>query len=215
MENEAGSGARKRSRTNESVERAVKSLQRGVDVDASFRVIYDAYYWKVRRLLERKGVPPEDRPDLIQTTFFRIYKGVRGLKNPSRFEAFLITTTHRVFLKWLERIHGTSETHGGRARVHPDNDEILDFLVSDEPWPVPLRPPPSPEERVDYRKLVARVARVIGEMPPAMRRCARLRFQHGLTNKEITEMLRKTAGDVGYQLFQARKRLAAALQGES
>lgn len=193
-------------------EQAVRAFQRGGDNERSFRYLYDRYYPSVRRHFERKRVPPDHRADLIQTTFLRIYKGVGGLQNPARFEAFLLTTAQRVFLKWLERIHGNKETIGGRTRVFPEDDEILDFLVSDEPWPMPLLGTSSPEQDLRYKDLVERVTRAIGEMPTAMSRIARLRFINGLSNKEITKVLRKKPGDVGYQLHQARKRLAKVVK---
>lgn len=204
----------KKSGPSDEIVRALERLQAGIDVDRSFRIVYDAYFVKVRRLFERKGVSPEDRPDLIQTTFMRIYSGVKGLKDRYRFEAFLRTTATRVFLKWLERASSQSETIGGRTRVVPSDDEVLDYLVSDEPWPIPLTPVASPEADLEYKRLVDRVRQGIDEMPAAMARCARLRFVNGLTNKEITEVLRKKPGDVGYQLFQARKRLAQALRSD-
>lgn len=194
-----------------ALERAIRTLQDGSGDEESFRVVFDAYYRKVNRLFERKGVPPEDRPDLIQKTFMRIYKGVGGLQNRARFQAFLRTTAQRVFLRWLERGKTNKETLGGRTRVSPDEPEILDFLVSDEPWPIPLRRPPSPERELVDKNFMESVARVIDGMPPAMSRIARLRFIDGLLNKEIAEVLRKKPGDVGYQLHQARKRLADAL----
>lgn len=191
---------------------AIRRLQEGSGDEESFRVVFDAYYRRVDRLFERKGVRPEDRPDLIQKTFMRIYKGVGGLQHRARFEAFLRTTAQRVFLRWLGRAKTNKETLGGRARVSPDEDEVLDFLVSDEPWPIPLRRPPSPERDLADKDLVETVARIIDEMPPAMGRIARLRFIDGLLNKEIAAVLDKKPGDVGYQLHQARKRLADALK---
>lgn len=196
----------------ERTERAIRELQRGGDSEVSFRFIYDRYYPSVRRHFERKRVPPDCRPDLIQMTFLRIYKGVGGLQDPARFEAFLRTTAQRVFLKWLERVHGNKETIGGRTRMFPDDGESLDPLLSDEPWPLPFVARSSPEQDLRYKDLVERVTRVIEEMPTAMSRIARLRFIHGLSNKEITKVLHKKPGDVGYQLHQARKKLAKVLK---
>jgi RNA polymerase sigma-70 factor (ECF subfamily) len=201
-------------KADERVEQAIRNLQERTDTDQSFRAVYDAYFNGVRRFFERKGVPPGERPDLIQITFMRIFKGVEGLKSTASFEAFLRTTAHRVFLKWLEKTNSNRETLGGRTRVAPDDQEILDYLVSDEPWPIPLNRPASPGHDLQHKDLVGRVAQAIEEMPPAMSRIAKLRFIHGLTNKEITRALHKTPGDVGYQLHQARKRLAGMLKAD-
>ncbi len=196
------------------IERAVDELQKKVDDDRSFRVIFDAYFEKLRRYFARKGVPQEDCLDLTNETFFRIYKGMKGLRDKTRFEGFLWKTALRVFLKWLERLKREEGRHDGRKRAFPKNDEIMDYLVSDELWPTPLWRPRSPEEELGYKDLCQRMKRAIAKLPTMMGRCAWLKVSKGLTNSEIAEALRIASGNVGYQLHQARKRLPGLLNDQ-
>lgn len=185
---------------------AVARLQAGKDEESSFRVLFEHYWPAVRRFLGRRVVSAEDLVDLTQETFLRIYKGVGGFRGDASFGTWVFRVAHNTHLKWLERRNRQGEIDLGGIVVNepaPSTDG--------DPPPGSPDPPEDPLAVLVRRERRAALRRAIDALPDQMRRCMVLRVYHELSYREIAEAMRLSIETVKVHLFQARKRVRAAL----
>ncbi len=71
-----------------------------------------------------------------------------------------------------------------------------------------------PAEAAALRDAAAHAIRAVGRLPDAQQEVLRLRFQHGLSYREIAEVTGRTAGAVGVLVHEGVKTLRARLHPE-
>lgn len=185
---------------------AIDQLRRGRKNDESFRLVFDHFYPPVQRFLSKRVFSPEDRLDLTQEIFLRIYKGVEGFRGDSQFGTWVFRIAYTTYLKWLRK-----------ARSEENRDSVLAAAEAEGPvWedeaPAVVDPAPSPLERSlgDERRL--QLQQAIEKLPDKMQQCTRLRIYQDLSYREIAVTMRLSIETVKVHLFQARKKLRNLLQ---
>ncbi|HEX6199987.1 MAG TPA: sigma-70 family RNA polymerase sigma factor [Thermoanaerobaculia bacterium] len=182
------------------LERAVERFQAGIDRERNFRLVFERYHRPVASFFARHGVPPEDRLDLTQETFLRVYRGLATYRSQDRLGS------------WILRIAAT--THLNRLR-----DRHAAKRAGDE---VPLEPvaaagePGLVSDGAQLDRLLAgerrqRLAEAIDGLPDQMRQCLRLRLEQELEYQEIARVMRLSIDTVKTHLAQGRKRLRERL----
>lgn len=179
---------------------AIRRFQQGTDREASFRVVYEAYFPPLTRFFRRKGVGTEDAFDLTQETLIRIYKGLDEYEDRQRFAAWVFRIATTTYLKHRRRF-ATAK----RSAIEVSRDAM------ENPEPMTA----APERQLD--SLIARERRQalrkeIDEMPEQMRDCLILRLYHELAYREIAAIKKISVETVKAHLFRARKRLRENLE---
>jgi len=190
----------------ETLTRAVEALPR--DRDGSFSVLYACFYPRIRRFFTRKGVQPaEEALDLTQSTFLRLYKGLRNFRGSSLGElgAFLHRIAQNNFLHWLE----TKQRRVPTDPLFTDTDE--DGRPDQEP--VDLEQPSALDMTLRH-ETAHKIRRALLELPERRRQCLTLRIVQGLSYKQIGEVLNMAHGTVAATIHQGRAALAELLTGE-
>lgn len=199
----AGAGERRPpdvdDRGEERIRRAVESFQLGRDREAAFRVLYETYFPALLRFFARKGFDPDERLDLTQETFLRVYKGLNGYEHRRRFAGWLYTVAKTTHLKRRRRAAAAKRSAievSRDAMPHPDPtlavpERQLDGMLDDE------------------RRRALRAA--VDELPEQMRDCLMLRLYHQLTYREIATVKKLSTETVKAHLFRARKKLEERL----
>ncbi len=192
----------------ETVKRAVAEFQRGVDRERNFQILFDAYYEPARLFLARRVSSPEDRLDLTQETFLRVYKGLEGYRGEAQFGTWVFRIAFNTYLKWLRRAKADDKG--------PDAVKGAEELEGawDDDQPVAVSTAESPLDHVlqGERRMVLR--RAIEELPEQMRRCTELRIYHDLSYREIAVVMRRSIETVKVHLFQARKKLKGSIDDD-
>lgn len=185
----------------ELVEHAIAEFQRGIGRERNFRFLFDSYYEPTRQFLARRVFSPEDRLDLTQETFLRVYRGLEGYRGEAQFGTWVFRIAFNTYLKWLRRAKNDDK---GPDAVK--GAEELEGAWDDE-QPVAVSPKESPLGQVlqSERRMV--LYRAIQELPEQMRRCTELRIYHDLSYREIAVIMRRSIETVKVHLFQARKKL--------
>lgn len=191
------------------MERAVAAFQAGRGREESFRLLVTRFYRPVLSFFARRVPSHQDRLDLAQETFLRVYRGLDGFRGESRFSTWLFRIAHHTYLAWLRREAG--------GREEPLEDRLERFGSSDpegiargEPVGSPLRP----DTALFARERRRRLRGAIDDLPDQMRRCMALRIVHELSYQEIADVLRISIGTVKAHLFKGRERLATELREE-
>lgn len=183
------------------VERAVRDFQRGVDREESFRFLFETFYEPTRHFLARRVVSHEDRLDLTQETFLRVYRGLEGYRGDAQFGTWVFRIAFNTYLKWLRRLKADEQ----RSETSAGTDELESAWEDDELIAVSSQE--SPLDRTLQRERRQALQRAIETLPGQMRRCTELRVYQDLSYREIAVVMRRSIETVKVHLFQARKKL--------
>jgi len=181
---------------------ALADLRAGNDTEAAFRVVFDSFYRQVNGYFARRVAAAEDRLDLTQETFLRIYKGIDGFRGDSKLGTWVFRVARNTHLKWLERRRRLGVTDF-------DPPAAADPGAGDEVHPGAVEGTQDPHRDLLRRERRARLREAILELPDQMRRCMILRVYQGMRYQEIAETMRLSIDTVKAHLFQGRKRLKA------
>jgi RNA polymerase sigma-70 factor (ECF subfamily) len=187
----------------EDVVRAVLDFQRGADREKSFELLFRRFRPRIERFLASRVFSPEERLDLTQAIFLRIYQGLEGYRGEGSLEGWVLQIAFNVYRKWRDR------QPGGRHAV----PEIPIEDLSGAPEPQTADPFPSPsaaasplDQAVRQERLEA-LREAIGELAPKQRLCMELHVYQERSVQEIATVLRISPETVKAHLFQARQRL--------
>lgn len=187
-------------RRRERVRLVVQELRSGQDPEANFRIVFEAYHRPLQSFFARKGFSPTDALDLTQETFLGIFRGLKGLREESRFEAWLYQVATRTYLKRLRA--GSAAKRAGQEVEHDEailpnpgsggSGDQLDKVLTDE------------------RRRAMRQA--IEALPEQMRKCMVLRIYQELAYREIATVMKIKIDTVKAHLFQGRAKLKEMLE---
>src|SRR5512134_3094909 len=90
----------------EDLVRAVLDFQRGADREKSFELLFRRFHPRVERFLAPRVFSPEERLDLTQAIFLRIYQGLDGYRREGSLEGWVLHIAFNVYRKWRDRQPG-------------------------------------------------------------------------------------------------------------
>jgi RNA polymerase sigma-70 factor (ECF subfamily) len=204
----AGKGARA-GPDQDALDRAVRDFQRGVDRERSFELLFRRFRPRVERFLAPRVFSPEERLDLTQAIFLRIYRGLEGFRGEGSLEGWVLQIAVNVYRKWRDR------QPGGRQAVPEvafDESSAPPEPSSSTPFPSPSSTA-SPLDRVVREERLEALRAAIGTLAPKQRLCMELRVYQERSVQEIATALRISPETVKAHLFQARQRLWDRLHG--
>lgn len=192
----------------DDVVRAVLDFQRGADREKSFELLFRRFRPRIERFLAPRVFSPEERLDLTQAIFLRIYQGLEGYRGEGSLEGWVLQIAVNVYRKWRDR------QPGGRHAV----PEIPFEESSGAPEPTATADFPSPSaansplDHIVREERLKALREAIGELAPKQRLCMELRVYQDRSVQEIAAALRISPETVKAHLFQARQRLWDKLQ---
>ncbi|MGF1492314.1 MAG: sigma-70 family RNA polymerase sigma factor [Microcoleaceae cyanobacterium] len=177
--------------------------QEGVRPDrAAFTELLRRYQSHVDKLLYHLAPDWQDRADLAQEIWIRVYRNIRRLQEPAKFQGWLSRIATNLFYDELRK----------RKRVRPpislDAPRILDDGEID--WDIPADRP-GPDEDLTTREFYDQLREAIADLPEIFRTTIVLREIEGLAYEEIAEMTGVSLGTVKSRIARARQRLQAQL----
>ena len=187
----------------EDLVRAVLDFQNGRDREKSFELLFRRFRPRIERFLAPRVFSPEERLDLTQAIFLRIYKGLEGYRGEGSLEGWVLQIAFNVYRKWRDH------QPGGRQAVPEIPFE--DLSEAPEPSTEAGFPSPSPTgsalDRIVRQERLEALRKAIGELAPKQRLCMELRVYQERSVQEIAVALRISPETVKAHLFQARQRL--------
>jgi RNA polymerase sigma-70 factor (ECF subfamily) len=140
----------------------------------------------------------EDARDVVQETYLRAWKGLKGFRGDAQF------TT------WLYRITAnTAYTAVKRRRRH--RTDALDAMIED---PAETRIDAQPEESAEQSAMLAQLAGALEQLAPKLRVLVVLKDVYGLSHEEIAEELGISVAAAKVRLHRGRRRLRDLLQDD-
>ena len=158
----------------------------------------------VDRILYHLAPDWQDRADLAQEVWIRVYKNIKSLNEPEKFRGWLSRIATNLFYDELRK----------RKRVAPPLSLDAPINVEDGSidWEIPSGAP-NPSEHLSTIEFYDRLRSAIGNLPEAFRTTIVLREIEGLSYEEIAEVTGVSIGTVKSRIARARAGLQTQLSG--
>jgi RNA polymerase sigma-70 factor (ECF subfamily) len=193
---------------DEHVSALVEKIQRGDDREDSCREIHRLFYPVIRSFYAKRGFPHDEREDLTQTVFLRVFAYIGGLRDPKWFRCWVFEIAASVYRNELR--HWTAAMREGVEESIDDPPETADSGRFRMPPSLASREPDALSEAV-RRERHAALQQAVRGLPRMMSHCAKLRFCEGLKYQEIAVVMGISIQTVKAHIHEAKKRLAKAL----
>lgn len=170
---------------------------------AAFAELLRRYQSHVDRVLYHLAPDWQDRADLAQEVWIRVYRNIKRLQEPAKFRGWLSRIATNLFYDELRK----------RKRVRPslslDAPRTLDDGEMD--WEI-AADSPGPDEDLTTREFYDQLRDAIADLPEVFRTTIVLREIEGLAYEEIAEITGVSLGTVKSRIARARQRLQLQLQ---
>jgi RNA polymerase sigma-70 factor (ECF subfamily) len=170
---------------------------------AAFAELLRRYQSHVERILYHLAPDWQDRADLAQEVWIRVYRNIKRLNEPTKFRGWLSRIATNLFYDELRKRKRTNQTISLDAPRRVDDGEIDWDIVSDYP---------NPDETLATWEFYERLKLAIADLPVAFRTTIVLREIEGLAYEEIAEMTGVSLGTVKSRIARARAKLQSVLQ---
>ena len=153
----------------------------------SFEELVSRYKKTVYYLTYRMVHDHEDASDLSQETFLKAYQGLKKFKRQSSFHTWLYRITVNLCINYLRK---------KQSRQFVELDEKTSSIEY-----------PDILNQLELEELQGRVSDAVNLLPEKQRAAIILRIYHGLSHKEISDILGCSVGTVKANYFHAIRNL--------
>ena len=133
--------------------------------------------------------------DIAQEAFLRLHQHFATVRSP---RSWLFRIAHNLAMTHLRKGQRIIPLHSG-----DDDEPQRDDVPS---------PDLTPDQMIERMEAIGQTRLVLKTLDERSRELVRLKFEEGLSYKEMAERLGITTGNVGFILHQSLKQLAAELQ---
>jgi len=172
--------------------------------ESAYALLVERYTPRLYRIAVRICRHPEDAEDAVQETLLQAVRDLRSWKPTAPLEAWLVRITVRTAQKVDQRSNRHSSRSDSLDRPHEDGAqrELRDRSSAADPATV-----------AGQADLTAQLAAAVAALPQKYREAVALRFQEGLSPKEIAELLGIPERTVRTHLLRGLRALKEALPG--
>ena len=170
---------------------------------AAFAELLRRYQSHVDRLLYHLAPDWEERADLAQEVWIRVYRNIKRLNEPVKFRGWLSRITTNLFYDELRKRKRVAEPLSLDAPRLMTDGEVSWELPSDYP---------SPNDNLTTREFYEQLKKAIYELPESFRTTIVLREIEGMAYEEIAEITGVSLGTVKSRIARARLKLQSILQ---
>ncbi|MBR8829753.1 MAG: hypothetical protein N5P05_001295 [Chroococcopsis gigantea SAG 12.99] len=170
----------------------------------AFAELVKRYQSHVDKLLYHLAPDWQDRLDLAQEVWIRVYKNINRLNEPLKFRGWLSRISTNLFYDELRKRKRVNTPVSLDARRRVEDGEIDWDIVSDYP---------SPDDHLATNEFYEHLRVAIADLPTAFRNTIILREIEGMAYEEIAELTGVSLGTVKSRIARARAKLQSVLQG--
>lgn len=177
-------------------------VKRTLEDKQYFGELIDRYEAKLSRYLVRLGVrSPEDRQDVLQEIFLKVYKNLNGFNPTLSFSSWIYRIAHNEAISWYRKQNVRPEGH---LVAEPEN--VMAILSSDLT---------GADQQFDEKINAEELGRAMGSLDEKYREVLILRFFEHKEYEEISDILRIPIGSVGTLIHRGKKQLQRELNNDS
>ena len=169
----------------------------------AFAELLRRYQSHVDRVLYHLAPDWQDRADLAQEVWIRVYRNIKRLNEPSKFRGWLSRIATNLFYDELRKRKRVSSPLSLDAPRSVDDGEMDWEIAGDNP---------SPDEELTTQEFYEQLQEAIADLPEVFRTTIVLREIEGMAYEEIAEITGVSLGTVKSRIARARQRLQMQLQ---
>ena len=169
----------------------------------AFAALLRRYQSHVDRVLYHLAPDWQDRADLAQEVWIRVYRNIKRLNEPVKFRGWLSRIATNLFYDELrKRKRVASPLSLDAPRMLEDGE--MDWEIAGDS--------PSPEEELTTQEFYEQLQEAIADLPEVFRTTIVLREIEGMPYEEIAEITGVSLGTVKSRIARARQRLQSQMQ---
>jgi RNA polymerase sigma-70 factor (ECF subfamily) len=161
------------------------------------------YQSHVERVLYHLAPDWQDRSDLSQEVWIRVYRNITRLQEPEKFRGWLSRIATNLFYDELRKRKRHATPLSLDAPLSMEDGEVDWELPSDTP---------GPDEAMTTQEFYDQLQTAIADLPEVFRTTIVLREIEGMAYEEIAEITGVNLGTVKSRIARARNRLQDQLQ---
>jgi RNA polymerase sigma-70 factor (ECF subfamily) len=178
--------------------------QEGTQPDrAAFAELLRRYHSYVDKVLYNLAPDWQDRADLAQEVWLRVYRKIKLLQDPTKFKGWLSRITANLFYDQLRKKKRFANPLSLDASFTLNDDELKWEVESEQI---------SPEENLTTTEFYEILQQAITDLPETFRTTIVLREIQGLSYEEIAEITGTSLGTVKSRIARARNKLQILLK---
>ncbi|MEM9272796.1 MAG: sigma-70 family RNA polymerase sigma factor [Cyanobacteria bacterium P01_F01_bin.143] len=178
--------------------------QEGAQPDrTAFAELLSRYQSHVNRLFYHLAPDWEERADLAQEVWIRVYRNIKRLKDPAKFRGWLSRIATNLFYDELRKRKRIARPLSLDAPRAVKDGEMTWELPSDMP---------SPSDNLATGEFYDKLQQAIAQLPESFRTTIVLREIEGLPYDEIAAMTGVSLGTVKSRIARARLKLQSILR---
>ncbi len=169
----------------------------------AFAELLRRYQSHVDKVLYHLAPDWQDRADLAQEVWIRVYRNIKRLNDPIKFRGWLSRIATNLFydeLRKRKRVRDPLSLDAPRSMEDGEMD-----------WEIPTDEP-GPEENLTTTEFYEQLRQAIADLPEVFRTTIVLREIEGMAYEEIAEITGVSLGTVKSRIARARQRLQSQLQ---
>ena len=170
---------------------------------AAFAELLRRYQPHVEKVLYHLAPDWQDRADLVQEVWIRVYRNIRRLNEPVKFQGWLSRIATNLFYDELRKRK--------RNATPLSLDAPLTFSDGEMDWEI-AADTPAPDEELSRQEFYDQLKVAIADLPEVFRTTIVLREIEGMSYEEIAELTGASLGTVKSRIARARQRLQLQLQ---
>lgn len=170
---------------------------------AAFAELLRRYQSYVDKILYNLAPDWQDRADLAQEVWLRVYRKIKLLQDPAKFKGWLSRITANLFYDQLRKKKRFANPLSLDASIAINEDELKWEVKSEEI---------SPEENLTTTEFYEILQKAITDLPETFRTTIVLREIQGLSYEEIAEITGASLGTVKSRIARARNKLQLLLK---
>ncbi|MBU6185445.1 MAG: sigma-70 family RNA polymerase sigma factor [Synechococcales cyanobacterium] len=145
----------------------------------------------------------QDRSDLAQEVWIRVYRNLKRLQEPAKFQGWMVRIATNLFYDELRKRKRHKSPISLDAPLSLEDGELGWEIPSDEP---------GPSETLGQQEFYEQLQSAIAHLPESFRTTIVLREIQGMAYEEIAEITGVSLGTVKSRISRARLRLQQQLQ---
>ncbi|MFQ5730256.1 MAG: RNA polymerase sigma factor [Waddliaceae bacterium] len=187
-----------------ALEKIAEDLRDGRLKEENFKLLFEVFHPNLFKLFANHGVfPTEDIRDLIQNTFFKVYKNIGQCRDCRKFDSWIFSIARNEMIDWFRKKKG-KQTKSLDAATDSDKPENLEEI----------KPESDLLQKAINQEQLDKLSSAIQKLPKRMQQCFQMFYRENYSYKEIAIALRISEETVKSQLYQGRKRLKELLGDE-
>jgi RNA polymerase sigma-70 factor (ECF subfamily) len=180
---------------------------------SAFSELVKRYQERIWLLAYQWAGNKEDAKDIVQNSFVKAFRAIKKYKPNIKSES-----GKGRFLNWLYRITINTAIDYQRHKKRRPQVSFEDYMISSSPSKLPVSSISNPAKEILNKELAERINKAVDTLPVRQKEVFVLRNFHGLSMKEIGDILKCSEGTVKVNLYYAvralRDKLKDYVQGE-